>query len=92
MDVSFQEDDLYGMVMASLESIKFLVADNLQHDWVSDLAIKILELVYFNHDLLTKIESTIIAAAVVQSSICTMSHFFGQTPVSNRLSSYWSID
>ncbi len=63
--------------MTSLEAIRPLVADEMMFTWIRDVSLEFTELVYFSQELLTKNESKMIASAIVQASIATLSHFFG---------------
>ena len=107
--LSFAPDDIYSMILISVQVLKSLFkpawdADTTGIKWIEDQAFDLLEMTYFNHDLLTKVLPEVLASAIViaaltvltQDKILTVHQVprtdnYRNVAVALKLSDYWGV-
>ena len=110
-DLTFACDDIYSMVLVCIHTLKSIIQPeqgqeytNTNAKWVEDQAMDLLEMTYFNHELLVKVLPEVLASAIVISALTVLTQsktisvyqpfqnaIQSQSVVVAKLADYWGV-
>ena len=73
--LTFAHDDIYSMVLTSIIVLDSLISKpgmestSMNSKWLQDQSLDLLEMTYFNHELLVKVLPEVLASAIVISAL-----------------------
>ena len=71
-DLTFACDDVYSMILVSIQTLKSIIQPEEEQDqtinnlnWLEDQSMDLLEMTFFNHELIVKVLPEGLASAIV---------------------------
>ena len=89
--IEFGQDDIYGRVLYFIDQTKDLIAPNDSGElkdeikWLHNQSVDLLEMLYFDYELLTSFSVDELACGIIQASLVMLSRHQGTTPVTIKL-------